>query len=233
MRRPPRTTFKTYLANLAHSSMFTLILTGELALSRAIVSSSMSTVGRLRRLSKSYTALHSREEHWASPGRLPMARSSDNAHSPSETPVDHGGSHTDPPVRVYSQVGPPLGIHHVGLPARNPGASKVPFPLGDLPFLLHDGRIHARGGTDCRDPINGAILELLGKLCVLLNVVFVITVVKLQLMILHCKNLGGNLGDKVSVVAHHNDCSIKVPKRLLEHLLGWDVQMIGWLVEHK
>ena len=39
--------------------------------------------------------------------------------------------------------------------------------------------------------------------------------------------------EEVAVVAHHYKSAVKVLQGLLQHVFGFEVEMVGWLVEDK
>ena len=47
------------------------------------------------------------------------------------------------------------------------------------------------------------------------------------------KNVVYNLVHKIAVVAHHNNAPLEVAQILLEHLKGFNIEVVGGLVEHK
>mmetsp|Transcript_23420 Transcript_23420/g.69516 ORF Transcript_23420/g.69516 Transcript_23420/m.69516 type:complete len:288 (-) Transcript_23420:414-1277(-) len=76
-------------------------------------------------------------------------------------------------------------------------------------------------------------LDLLGDAALLLKVRLVVAVVHDELAVLDGEDRVGGLRDEEAVVRHHEHRALELLQRLLEHLLGGDVEVVGRLVEQQ
>mmetsp|Transcript_35866 Transcript_35866/g.112175 ORF Transcript_35866/g.112175 Transcript_35866/m.112175 type:complete len:213 (+) Transcript_35866:228-866(+) len=76
-------------------------------------------------------------------------------------------------------------------------------------------------------------LDLFGPLLILVHVVLVISVVTNKLLVLKGRDYVGDLTHEVSIVRDDQQGAVVELERFFQHLLGWNVQVVGWLVQHK
>mmetsp|Transcript_30827 Transcript_30827/g.90185 ORF Transcript_30827/g.90185 Transcript_30827/m.90185 type:complete len:244 (-) Transcript_30827:2781-3512(-) len=76
-------------------------------------------------------------------------------------------------------------------------------------------------------------LDLLGDAALLLKVRLVVAVVHDELAVLDGEDRVGGLRDEEAVVRHHEHRALELLQRLLEHLLGGDVEVVGRLVQQQ